>query len=188
MTRITRRAALGLLAGGGALVALGAAGGYLLRDALNFLSRRIKQGSGGNGMMNDGMMGSATAADMNTYMELFDRHKELRRTVEEIPGGVRTTTESDVPDVVAQLQAHVSSMYTHVEQRAEVTCMSNSLPTLFRNANAYHRELVLTDKGVSVTEISADPALGDAIRKHAQEVSGFVRNGMPAVMRGMMGG
>lgn len=79
-------------------------------------------------------------------------------------------------------------MYTHVEQRAEVTCMSNSLPTLFRNANAYHRELVLTDKGVSVTETSADPALGDAIRKHAQEVSGFVRNGMPAMMRGMMGG
>ena len=138
-------------------------------------------------MMNGGMMGSATAADMNMYMELFYHHKELRRTVEEIPGGVRTTTESDAPDLVAQLQAHVSSMYGHVEQQTEVTCMSNSLPTLFRNASRYRRQLVLTRSGVSVTETSSDPHLTDAIRKHAQEVSGFVRDGMPAMMGGMMG-
>ncbi|TMD14637.1 MAG: hypothetical protein E6I27_14285 [Chloroflexi bacterium] len=187
MTRITRRAALGLLAGGGALVGLGVAGGYLLRDALNFIRRRITPGSSADGMMSGGMMGSATSADMSMYMELFDRHTELRRTVEEVPGGVRTTTESDAPDLVTQLQAHVSSMYTHVEQRAEVICMSNSLPTLFRNASRYRRQLLLTAKGVSVNETSSDPALTDAIRKHAQEVSGFVRDGMPAMMGGMMG-
>lgn len=187
MTKITRRAAIGLLAGGSALLGLGVAGGYLLRDALNFLHRAAARGRGGDGMMGEGMMGSATSADMTMYMELFNRHTELRRTVEEIAGGVRTTTESDAPDLVAQLQAHVSSMYSHVEQKAVVTCMSNSLPTLFRNAGGYRRELVLTSKGVSVTETSSDPALTNAIRKHAQEVSGFVRDGMPAMMGGMMG-
>ena len=66
-------------------------------------------------------------------------------------------------------------------------CMSNSLPTLFRHADGYQRQLTLTEKGVSVIETSRDPALTSAIRKHAQEVSGFVRDGMPSMMRGMMG-
>jgi|SRR5438552_6906024 len=181
MTGITRRAALGLLGAGGALVALGLAGGYLLRDALKSI--------GGGGMMGSGsgMMGSATHADMSSYMKLFDRHTELRRTVETIDGGVRTTTESDAPELIALLQAHVSSMYTHLNQRAEVTCMSSSLPTLFRSSTSYRRELTITAKGVVVTETSTDPRITSAIRDHAQEVSGFVRDGMPAMMQGMMG-
>jgi len=134
------------------------------------------------------MMGSATAADVHLYNDLFNRHSELRRTVDQIPGGVRTITESESPDLVAQLQAHVSSMYGHVNHGAEVTCMSNSLPTLFRNPSGYRRQLTLTAKGVTVTETSTDPRLTSAIRQHAQEVSGFVRDGMPAMMRGMMGG
>ena len=176
MTGITRRAALGLLGAAGALVALG---GYLLRDALKSM--------GGGGMMGSGMMGSATQADMSSYTKLFDRHSELRRTVETIDGGVRTTTESDAPALVALLQAHVSSMYSHLSQGAEVTCMSSSLPTLFRNSTSYRRELTFTATGVVVTETSSDPRITTAIRAHAQEVSGFVNDGMPAMMRGMMG-
>ena len=137
--------------------------------------------------MGGGMMGGATAGDMSTYMELFARHGELRRTVEEIPGGVRTVTESDAPELVAQLRAHVASMYEHLDQGAEVSCMSDSLPTLFRNANGYRRRLATTPKGVAVTETSNDPWLTQAIRAHAREVTGFVREGMPAMMRGMMG-
>lgn len=139
-------------------------------------------------MGGSGMMGSATSADMSTYMDLFDRHTDLHRTVGEIPGGVRTTTESDDPALAARLQAHVSAMYQHVNQGQEVTCMSSSLPTLFRNSAGYRRQLALTAKGVSVTETSGDPRLVQAIRDHAKEVSGFVRDGMPAMMRGMMGG
>jgi hypothetical protein len=179
VTGITRRVALGLLAAGGAVLGLGLAGGYLLRDALKSV--------GGGGMMGSGMMGSATQADMSSYTKLFDRHTELRRTVEAIDGGVLTTTESDAPDLIALLQAHVSSMYTHLSQHAEVTCMSSSLPTLFSNSTGYQRDLTFTSKGVVVTETSSDPRIASAIREHAQEVSGFVRDGMPAMMRGMMG-
>ena len=82
-------------------------------------------------------MGGATGMDMRAYMNMFMRHQELRRSVEEIPGGVRTTTESDSADLVTELQAHVSSMYTHLDQGSEVTCMSSSLPTLFRRAADY---------------------------------------------------
>ena len=179
MTRITRRAAIGLLGAGGALLGLGLAGGYLLRDALKSIA--------GGGMMGTGMMGSATQADIRSYMNLFDRHTEIRRTVEVIDGGVRTTTESAAPGLIELLQAHVSSMYAHLSQHAEVTCMSSSLPTLFRNSAGYRRELTLTAKGVVVTETSSDPQLTNAIRTHSQEVSGFVRDGMSAMMQGMMG-
>lgn len=133
-----------------------------------------------------GMMG--TSVDMSAYMEFFDRHTEIRRTVRHVPGGVRTRTESDAPDLVAKLQQHVAAMYDHLNKGAEVTCMSQSLPTLFRHADGYRRSLVLTKKGVVVTETSSNPQLAKAIRAHAREVTGFVREGMHAMMgNGMMG-
>jgi hypothetical protein len=125
--------------------------------------------------------------DMSRYMEMFMRHSEINRVVEDIPGGVRTTTESRSPDLTAQLQAHVSSMYSHLDQGVEVTCMSATLPTLFRNASGYRRQLTITPTGVIAEETADDRALTETIRAHAREVSGFVNEGMPAMMQGMMG-
>jgi hypothetical protein len=176
VVRFTRRAALGALA---ASAVMGI--GYALRGVLGSSVLRIRLTDGG------GMMG-AGPADMSLYMDMFNRHTEITRTVEEIPGGVRTTTRSGSPDLAAKLRAHVSSMYSHVDQGAEVMCMSDSLPTLFRSAGGYRRQLTLTPRGVIAEETSDDPALTEAIRAHAREVSGFVRDGMPAMMRGMMGG
>jgi len=194
VARVTRRAALVALGAGGVLGA-----GYALRalfesptpDAAPAGPDEAAGGGmagSGSGMMGSGssMMGSATGADMTTYMDMFNRHTQLRRVVEEIPGGVRTTTESDFPDLVAQLQAHVSSMYSHLEQGAEVTCMSQSLPTLFRHAGDYRRQISFTSKGVVAEETSSDPDITRAIRAHAVEVTGFVREGMPAMMNQMM--
>src|SRR5712692_321590 len=85
MTKMTRRGALRAIGAGAALLGVGAAAGC---------------GWGGSGMMTGGgMMGSASGADMSAYMDLFARHDEIRRTVEEIPGGVRTITESDAQDM-----------------------------------------------------------------------------------------
>jgi len=176
MARYTRRAALAAL-GGSAIVGIG----YALRAVVGSPVPRIRLTDGG------GVMG-ASAADMSGYMEMFNRHTEISRTVEEIPGGVRTTTESNSPDLAAQLHGHVSSMYSHVDQGSEVMCMSQSLPTLFRNAGGYRRQLTLTPTGVIAEETADNPALTQAIRAHAQEVTGFVRDGMPPMMRGMMGG
>src|SRR5947209_3824314 len=78
MTKMTRRAALRAIASAGGLLGIGAAAGC-----------------GGRGI--GSMMGGATAGVMSDYMELFARHEEIRRTVEAIPGGVRTVTESDAP-------------------------------------------------------------------------------------------
>jgi hypothetical protein len=78
-------------------------------------------------------------------------------------------------------------MYEHLDRGAEVTCMSESLPNLFRHAASYRRRLTVTPNGVIVTETSNEPRLTQAIREHAQEVTGFVRDRMPAMMQGMMG-
>jgi hypothetical protein len=173
--RMTRRAALTTV-GAGAVVGLG----YVLRGVLGSPAPAVRLVDGG------GMMG-VSPTDMSRYMEMFNRHNELTRTVEEIPAGIRTTTQSDSPELAAQLKAHVSSMYSHLEQRGEVMCMSDSLPTLFRHADGYRRQLTLTPTGVIAEETADDPQLVAAIRAHAQEVTGFVRDGMPPMMRGMMG-
>ena len=175
MARFTRRAALAAL-GAGTVMGIG----YALRGVLGSPVLRIR--------LTDGGMMGASPADMSLYMDMFNRHTEISRTVDEIPGGVRTSTQSNAPDLAAKLHAHVSSMYSHLDQGSEVTCMSPSLPTLFRNAGGYRRQLMLTPTGVIIEETSDDPALTDAIRTHAREVTGFVRDGMPAMMQGMMGG
>ena len=172
MTKLTRRAALAMLATGAGLLGLGS----LLRGIVAMPASRAGPGFGG-----------ANSMDMSKYMTMFMRHGELRRNVEDIPGGVRTTTESDSPDLAAELQAHVSSMYAHLDQGAEVACMSSSLPTLFRRAADYQRQITFTAKGLVVEETTSDPELTDAIRAHAREVTGFVVEGMPAMMQGMMG-
>ncbi|MGW4098244.1 hypothetical protein [Mycobacterium sp. NPDC004974] len=174
MTEFTRRTVLTLAVGASGLMALG----YLLRSNIFGVP---------TGRSEPNMMG-VSGVDMSRYMTMFARHTELRRTVEEIPGGVRTTTESDSPDLVAQLHAHVSSMYDHLGQGAEVSCMSSTLPTLFRRAGDYQRQITLTPAGVIATETSTDPDLTATICAHAREVTGFVVDGMPAMMGPMMGG
>ena len=78
-------------------------------------------------------------------------------------------------------------MYSHLDQGGEIMCMSQSLPTLFRRASDYHRQITLTPTGVVAVETADDPNLTQAIRAHAREVTGFVTEGMPAMMQGMMG-
>src|ERR1700756_2933706 len=161
LTRRTALAALGLLGAGSVLaVRYGVRG--VFESPASGLKIRLTDG---------GMMG-VDMADMSRYMDMFNRHQQISRTVEEIPGGVRTITQSASPDLAAQLHAHVSSMYSHVDQGVEVSCMSPNLPTLFRNASGYRRQLTLTPTGVIAEETSDDPNLTQVIRAHAQEVTG----------------
>jgi hypothetical protein len=172
MAKETRRAALVVLGTGIGLFGLG----YLLRNIIYVP----------NGRANRPGMGGVSSTDMSRYMNMFMRHEELRRRAENIPGGIRTTTESDSPDLVAELQAHVSSMYSRLDGRSEVTCMSPSLPILFHRADDYRREITFSPKGIIAEETATDPDVTRAIREHAREVTGFVVEGMPAMMGDMM--
>jgi predicted lipid-binding transport protein (Tim44 family) len=138
------------------------------------------------GMMGGDSMGE-TMGPMRTGMELFMRHTQIRRSVTELPNGVHAVTESDDPQTAALIQAHVGEMYQRLdEERAFSYPMSRSVPAMFAHSTLYQRQLEATPKGVAVTETAEDPALIATIREHARELNGFVREGMPAMMRGMM--
>ena len=62
-------------------------------------------------------------------------------------------------------------MYSNVDQGAEVMCMSGTLPTLFRRAVDYQRQLTFTPKGLVALETSGDPDLTQVIRAHAVEAT-----------------
>jgi hypothetical protein len=133
-------------------------------------------------MSRDNMMGP-----MRTGMELFSRHAEIRRNVTKLPNGVRAVTESDDPQTAALIQAHVSEMYQRLDQNHGFPYpMSRSVMAMFAHSTNYRRKLEATLKGVAVTETAADPAMVAVIQDHPREISGFVRDGMPAMMRGMM--
>ena len=90
MAALTRRQLLAMLGVGGGLLGLGYALRGIVSDAwLNPMSSGIANAGPG--------FGGATGMDMSMYMEMFMRHNEIRRTVEEIPRGVRTTTNPTRP-------------------------------------------------------------------------------------------
>jgi hypothetical protein len=138
------------------------------------------------GMMGNPNMGHGNDAQL--IHQLFADHNQIHRTVEEIPGGVRAITESDVPQVAALIQTHVSEMYDRVNtgQGIPMIGMSSTLPTMLQSANHYQRQLHLTSKGIEIIETADDPEMITVIRQHAQEVSQFVEQGMPAMMNGRM--
>jgi len=117
---------------------------------------------------------------------MFQHHREIRRSVHQLKNGVRTVTESTNPRITDLLQTHVAKMYQHVAQGREVRCMSDSLPTMFRNASKYHRQDIMTPHVIAIEETTDDEQVLAAIRRHADEVTAFVREGMPGLMQGVM--
>ena len=153
--------------------------------ALALAQDRTCDGMMSGSMMGGGMMSGESSGDMQMVMQLFEHHSQIRRTVEAIPGGIRTVTESDDPQVAALLQAHVASMYQRVDQGRVFSMISRTLPTMFRNASRYRRHMTATPKGVAIEETSKDPKMVAVLREHAREVTGFVNEGMSAMMGGM---
>ncbi len=139
------------------------------------------------GMMDGGMMGGGMMEDMQVVRQLFAHHDQIRRSTEEIPGGVQTLTESDNPDVTALIQRHVASMHQRLAEGRWFAMMSQTLPILFQNADRYQRQSQATPNGVRVVKTSEDPDLAIVLRDHAQEVTQFVQEGMPCGGRGRMG-
>src|SRR5487761_78785 len=76
--KITRRTAIGVFAAAGGLIVLGVTG---VLSALSCGASRNANGGGMMGGMTGGMMGNVSSADMNIYMDMFNRHTEITRTV-----------------------------------------------------------------------------------------------------------
>ncbi|MES2406710.1 MAG: hypothetical protein V4528_05230 [Pseudomonadota bacterium] len=146
----------------------------------------------GGGMMGGGGMGEMMSPEnmrgpMRTGMALFERHKLIHRTVSELPNGVHDVTTSTDPTTVALIQKHVIEMYERLDQNRPFPYpMSNSVPQMFANPTGYQRKFEMLPDGIAVTETSSDPEMVAVIRAHAEELNRFAKEGMPAMMHGMM--
>lgn len=78
-------------------------------------------------------------------------------------------------------------MYERLDQnRAFLYPTNRSVMAMFAQSGRYRRKLEATPTGIAVAETADDPAMVAVIREHAREISSFVSEAMPAMMRGMM--
>lgn len=152
--------------------------------------RGMGSGSGmamGPGMR--GMMGgTATATEMGELHSMFVDHDRIKRSVTNLPNGIRTVTESDDPEMTKVVLSHVAGMLKRVEEGRNpgLPMQSPHLEVIFRNKDKIKTAVESTTKGVVVTQTSDDPETVTALQKHAADVTDLVRRGMAAAHESMM--
>jgi hypothetical protein len=129
---------------------------------------------------------TAFGSDMSVVHELLGGHSKIKRSVTNLPNGIRTVTESDDAQVVKEIKDHVASMDRRLKEGRVFNVASHNLPTIFANNAKLHTEIQQTPRGVIFTQTSNDSATVAALQAHAGEVSDLAREGAPALMRAMM--
>jgi len=128
---------------------------------------------------------AAFPADMRLVRDMLQSHDKIKRTVSNLPDGIRTVTESDDPQVAQTIKAHVASMEKRLNEGRVFNLFSPTLPVLFENNDKIRTVVEVTDQGAVVTQTSSDPRVVAALQAHALEVSELARDGMAAMMRNM---
>ena len=138
-----------------------------------------------NWMMGGGMMDENMMRDMGPIHGLLTQHEKIHRTVEEIPGGVRTVTTSEEPQVIDLIRTHVREMKERIEKGQPIRQMDPLFREIFRHHEKIRLEIEDVPGGVRATETSDDPQVTLLIRQHAKRaVSEFVQGGMNRAMQG----
>ena len=140
-------------------------------------------GPGHHGRGRHGADDSEHRRDTERFHRLLDRRANIVRTVKEIPGGVETVTESDVPEVVADIRRHVADMERRIKDKRPIHVRDPLFAEIFRHADAITMKLEDTPRGLRVVETSEDPYVAKLIRAHAQAVSAFLANGHAEMRR-----
>ena len=123
------------------------------------------------------------AEDHEVFEFLLQNHKQIKRTVKELPNGVETLTESDTPDVAAKIKEHVMWMEHRIKEAKPIRMRDPLFAELFRHTEKIHMVHEDTEKGVKVTETSDDPHVARLIQAHAKVVTGFVERGFAEAMK-----
>ena len=153
---------------------------------------RGQMGSGmgmGPGMMGMGMMGgNATTDERRDLYDLFSNHDRIKRTVTNLPDGIRTVTESDDPEVAATIKKHVAEMGKRVEEGRDpgLPIESPALHSIFRDKDKIKTAYETTEKGIIVVQTSTTASAVKALQDHAAEVTDLAQRGMVAAHEAMM--
>ena len=152
---------------------------------------RGRMGSGMMGM-GPGMMGmnggSATMDERSDIHGLLFNHDRIKRTVTNLPDGIRTVTESDDPEVAATIKKHVAEMGKRVEEGRDpdLPIESPALHSIFRDKDKIKTAYETTEKGIVVVQTSTDATAVKALQDHAAEVTDLAQRGMVAAHEAMM--
>lgn len=152
---------------------------------------RGRMGSGMMGM-GPGMMGmnggSATMDERRDIHGLLFNHDRIKRTVTNLPDGIRTVTESDDPEVAATIKKHVAEMGKRVEEGRDpdLPIESPALHSIFRDKDKIKTAYETTEKGIIVVQTSTDATAVKALQDHAAEVTDLAQRGMVAAHEAMM--
>lgn len=143
-------------------------------------------GGGMGGMMGRG--DSTNAAVMRVVHELVMNHDKLRRTVTNLPNGIRTVTESDDSTMAAMIKTHVATTGEFVTKAYDpnLPMASPALHGVLQNGARITRRTEITAKGVILVETSDDPATVRLLQTHAAEVTDLVKRGREAMHEAMM--
>jgi len=130
----------------------------------------------------------ASPEESREMMVMFRHFREIERSVEELPNGIRTVTTSRNPMVVDVLVSHVVGMIARVEEGRDpqVRIQSPTLDIFFKRGEAIETDISVSDIGVTVVQTSDDPEVVAALHVHAGEVTAMVDGGMHAVHQMMM--
>lgn len=176
----------------GAVVILGGLA-YANRYPLEHMvmSRLHGMGAGHMGGMGMGHMFKGVDTTPEEEAELramFEDHTQITRTVENLPNGIRTVTETSNPDLRGQLVSHVIGMIDRVDQGRDpkVMIQSLTLDILFKNRALIVTEMDPTDTGIIITQTSDDAETVAALQKHAAEVSDLAARGIVSAQEAMM--
>lgn len=138
----------------------------------------------GGGMMGDMGDGDRSMGDMATIRGLLGRHEQIKRSVENVPGGVRTTTVSDDPEVAALIRRHVREMRARYGRDQPIRMMDPVFRELFRHRDDATMRIEDIPGGVRVVHVSEKPEVTALIRQHAHRfVSEAAEQGMRRAMQ-----
>jgi len=129
-----------------------------------------------------------TDQEVADLKQLFQKHNEISRLVENIPNGIITVTESDNEKLRSSIIDHVTLMVTRLqeEKNPQVIIQSPTLHEIFKYYDEIETELELTEKGISLIQTSTNPEVVALLQQHASEISDMVDRGMEAVHERMM--
>jgi hypothetical protein len=149
--------------------------------------RMMMQGKGGpmGGPMAMQHADASFHDDMQLVRAMLFDHEKIKRSVTNLPDGIRTVTESGDPAVARAIKAHVASMEKRLNEGRIFNLFSPTLPVLFENKDKIKTVVRMTDKGAIVTQSTPDMKVVAALQAHALEVDELARDGMAAMMRNM---
>lgn len=111
---------------------------------------------------------------------LVANHSKIERTVEIIPGGVRTLTVAEDPEIIDTLRIHVHQMADLIHEGGRIRNWDPLFKEIFDHRQAIQMKITDIEGGVEVVETSTDEDVALLIQAHAEKVEEFVARGIEA--------